>query len=117
MEGEKISSGTSNSRSFKKVSKLNTVVAAALSQEPCVEDNSSKTVAGRFPRATVIEMQWVTDDNTKDEDIAAWLGSPIAGVKEVASQIVPIFLIRCGFQRHNRLYRDYKILQLVSSSR
>jgi hypothetical protein len=93
VEGEKISSGTSNSRSFKKVSKLNTIVAAAPSQEPRVDDDSSKTVAGRFPRATVIEMQWVTDDNTKDEDIAAWLGSPIAGVKEVASQIVPIFLI------------------------
>jgi hypothetical protein len=40
-----------------------------------------------------IEMQWATDDDPKDEYIAMWLGSPIAGIKEVASQIVPIFLV------------------------
>jgi hypothetical protein len=38
-------------------------------------------------------MQWATDDDPKDEDIAKWLGGPLSGVEHVASQIVPIFLM------------------------
>lgn len=40
-----------------------------------------------------LEMQWAGDDDPKDEDIAMWLGGPIDDVEEVASQIVPIFLM------------------------
>jgi len=40
-----------------------------------------------------IEMQGATDDDPEDEDIALWLGSPIAGSEELASHIVPIFLM------------------------
>jgi hypothetical protein len=38
-------------------------------------------------------MRWAMDDDLKDEDIAEWLGSPLAGIEEFASQIVPIFLM------------------------
>lgn len=38
-------------------------------------------------------MQWATDDDPKDEDIAEWLGGPLSGVEKLASQIVLIFLM------------------------
>jgi hypothetical protein len=40
-----------------------------------------------------IEMQRATDDDPEDENIALWLGSPTACSEELASQIVPIFLM------------------------
>jgi hypothetical protein len=40
-----------------------------------------------------LAMQWATDNDPKDEDIAEWLGGPLPGVEELASQIVPIFLM------------------------
>ena len=40
-----------------------------------------------------LAMQWATDDDPKDEDIAKWLGGPLSGVGKLASQIVPIFLM------------------------
>jgi hypothetical protein len=40
-----------------------------------------------------LTMPWATDHDRKDEDVAEWLGGPSAGVEELASQIVPIFLM------------------------
>jgi hypothetical protein len=93
--------------------------ALQTSQGPHVDDDSSKTFAGRlFPgycqfgeviydvvvrlcqsecysyrEHLSLTMPWATDHDRKDEDVAEWLGGPSAGVEELASQIVPIFLM------------------------